>query len=66
MLLHLSGKHTVDYEGFCLLEKPTLIQGYYFGNIDNAFEMESVAAFWGKSHIAAVGCHRTFAAKSDH
>ena len=36
----LSGKHTVDYEGFCLLEKPTLIQGYYFGNIDNAFEME--------------------------
>ena len=40
MLLHPSGKHTVDYEGFCFLEKPTLIQGYYFGNIDNAFEME--------------------------
>ena len=36
------------------------------GGIYNAFEMESVSAFWGRSHIAAVGCHRTFAAKSDH
>ena len=37
---NFSGKHTVDYQGFCLLEKPTLIQGYYFGNPDLEFEME--------------------------